>query len=78
MRRLDERVRKLEESAARVDLENLTDDELMQYAGEHWVAPPWGSRDSVAAVLTKVLRKPSPFPPVHLDPDFHDDPKEAS
>lgn len=67
MPRLDERVRKLEESAAHVDLEALTDDELMQYAGEHWVTPPWGSRESVAAVLTKVLRKPSAFLPVPTD-----------
>lgn len=79
MRRLDERVRKLEESAARVDLENLTDDELMQYAGEHWVAPPWGSSESVAAVLTKVLRKPSAFLPVPTDklpPDDRDHPQQ--
>ncbi|MFC7411589.1 hypothetical protein [Hydrogenophaga atypica] len=78
MPRLDKRVRKLEESAAHVDLEALTDDELMQFAGKHWKVPPWGSRQSVAAVLTKVLRKPSPFLPVQRDLDFHGDPKEAS
>jgi len=67
MPRLDERVRKLEESAAHVDLETMTDDELMQHAGVHWVEPPWGSRECVAAVLTKVLRKPSAFLPVPTD-----------
>ncbi len=78
MAKLESRIRKLEESAAHVDLEAMSDDELMQYARDHWVAPPWGSRESVAAVLTKVLRKPSAFLPVHRDPDFHADPKGAS
>lgn len=75
MPRLDERVRKLEESAAHVDLETMTDDELMQHAGVHWVKPPWGSRECVAAVLTKVLRQPSAFLPVpthKLPPDDRD------
>jgi hypothetical protein len=81
MPRLDERVRKLEESAAHVDLVAMTDDALMQYAGDHWVAPPWGSRESVAAVLTKVLRKPSAFLPVPTDelpPDDRDHPQQPS
>lgn len=81
MPRLDERVRKLEESAAHVDLEAMTDDALMQYAGEHWKEPPWGSRESVAAVLTKVLRKPSAFLPVPTDmlpPDGSDHPQQLN
>jgi len=79
MPRLDERVRRLEESAQHVDLEAMSADELMQYADDHWVAPPWGSRESVAAVLTLVLRTPSTFkpvptemlPPDHFQPQRH-------
>lgn len=70
MPKLDERVRRLEQAAAHVDLDAMSDDELMEYASAHWVAPPWGSRESVAAVLTMVLRRPSTLPivPTHLLP----------
>lgn len=81
MANLETRVRKLEQSAAHVDLESMTDDELLQYAGEHWKEPPWGSRESVAAVLTKVLRKPSAFLPVPTDmlpPDDRDHPQQLN
>lgn len=64
MAKLETRVRKLEESAERVDLESMTDDELMQYAKLHWKAPPWGSRETTAAILTMVQRKPSTIRPV--------------
>lgn len=67
MRTLDGRIRRLEQAAANVDLDAMTDAELTQYVEDHWIAPPWGSRKCVAAVLTKVLRKPSAFLPVPHD-----------
>jgi hypothetical protein len=68
MPKLNERVRRLEQAAAHVDLEAMSDAELTAYASAHWVAPPWGSRESMAAVLTMVLRRPSTLPivPTHL------------
>ena len=75
MARLEERVRKLETDSAHVDLESMTDEELMAHAGEHWEAPPWGSRKTMAAMLTLVSRKPSAFPvvPDHLLPPDEED-----
>lgn len=75
MARLEERVRKLEATTEQVDLQSMTDDELMAYAGEHWKEPPWGSRETVAAVLTLVGRTPSTFPvvPDHLLPPDDED-----
>lgn len=72
MPKLDERVRRLEKAAVHVDLDSLSDEELMAYASAHWVAPPWGSRESVAAVLTMVLRRPSTLPivPTYLLPPY--------
>lgn len=67
MAKLEARVRRLEADAARVDLDSMTDEELMSYAGAHWVEPSWGSRECVAAVLTMVMRKPSAFLPVPTD-----------
>lgn len=70
MPKLDERLRRLELAAAHVDLDAMSDEELMAYASAHWAAPPWGSRESVAAVLTMVLRRPSilQIVPTHLLP----------
>lgn len=64
MARLEERIRKLEQASTNVVLEAMTDEELRDYAGKHWVAPPWGSHESTAAILTIVGRKPSKLPVV--------------
>lgn len=77
MPKLEERVRKLEAESANVDLKSMTDEELSVYAEKHWKEPPWGSRETVAAVLTLVARKPSTFPVVPdqlLPPDDEDYP----
>lgn len=75
MARLEERVRKLEAAKAEVDLKSMTDEELDAYAEAHWKEPPWGSDETVAAILTKIGRKPSAWPvvPDHLLPPDDED-----
>lgn len=75
MARLEGRLRKLEVASKDVDLDSMTDDELLAYAGEHWKEPPWGSNESVAACLILAFRNPKPLPivPCHLLPPNDED-----
>ena len=66
MQSLEKRVSLLEGARALVNLNTMTNDELMAYAGTFEM----GSKEMYAAVLTVVGRRPSAFPVVHDDPDY--------
>ena len=65
MAKLEQRIAKMEHAAAHVDLNAMTDDELMAHAGTF----PMFSKEMYAAILTKVIRHPSAFKVVHDDPE---------
>ncbi len=63
MSKLEQRIVKMEQAVAHVDLDAMTDDELRALAGTF----PMFSREMYAAVLTIVNRHPSAFPVVYDD-----------
>ncbi len=65
MPKLEQRIAKMEQAMAHVDLNAMTDDELLAHAGTF----PMFSKEMYAAILTKVNRHPSAFPVVYDDPE---------
>ena len=65
MPKLEQRIAKMEQAMAHVDLNAMTDDELRAHAGTF----PMFSRGMYAAILTLVNRHPSAFPVVYDDPE---------
>jgi len=65
MARLEQRVVKIEQAAAHVDLKAMTDDELHKYAEKF----PMLSSERVAAIIALVNRHPSTLPVVYDDPE---------
>jgi hypothetical protein len=65
MPKLEQRIAKMEQAVADVDLNAMTDDELRAHAGTF----PMFSRGMYAAILTLVNRHPSAFPVVYDDPE---------
>lgn len=65
MSRLEQRVSRMEQAMAHVDLKAMTDEELRTYASKF----PMFSKEMYAAVLTLVGRRPSAWPVVHDDPE---------
>ncbi|OGB29659.1 MAG: hypothetical protein A3I16_05535 [Burkholderiales bacterium RIFCSPLOWO2_02_FULL_66_35] len=62
---LEPRIAKMEQTAAHVHLDDMTDAQLLDHAGTF----PMFSRGMYAAVLTVVGRHPSAVPIVKDDPD---------
>lgn len=62
---LESRVTKMEQAVAHVDLNRMTDAELLAHAGMF----PMFSAGMYAAVLTLVGRHPSTLPIVKVDPE---------
>lgn len=62
---LESRIARMEQAAAYVDLNEMTDEELLAHAGTF----PMFSKGMYAAVLTVVGRYPSAFPIVKDDPE---------
>ena len=60
MTKLEKRVARMEQAAADVDLNAMTDAELHAHAGKF----PMLSKEMYAAVLTLVGRRPSAWPPI--------------
>ena len=65
MARLEQRIARMEQTVANVDLNAMTDDELRAHARTF----PMFSREMYAAILTIVNRHPSAFPVVYDDPE---------
>lgn len=65
MAKLEQRIAKMERAVADVDLNAMTDAELLAHAGTF----PMFSKEMYAAILTKVNRHPSAFPVVYDDPE---------
>ncbi len=65
MARLEQRIARMEQTVANVDLNAMTDDELRAHAGTF----PMFSREMYAAILTIVNRYPSAFHVVYDDPE---------
>ena len=63
MPKLEQRIAKMEQAVAHVNLNAMTDDELRAHAGTF----PMFSRGMYAAILTLVNRHPSAFPVVYDD-----------
>lgn len=62
---LESRIARMEHAAAHVDLNKMTDEELLAHAGTF----PMFSKGMYAAVLTLVGRYPSAMPIVKVDPE---------
>lgn len=66
MSNLEKRIALLEGARAVANLKAMTDDELMAHAGTlESGSPGWYD-----AILTKVMRHPSAFPVVAIDPEW--------
>lgn len=65
MPKLEQRIAKMEQAMAHVDLNAMTDDELLAHAGTF----PMFSGGMYAVILTLVNRHPSAFPVVYDDPE---------
>lgn len=65
MPELESRIAMMEHAAAHVDMNKMTDEELLAHAGMF----PMFSKGRYAAVLTLVGRYPSAMPIVKVDPE---------
>ena len=65
MTKLENRVARIENATAHVDLDAMTDEELHAYASKF----PMFSKEMYAAVITLVGRRRSAWPVVHDDPE---------